>query len=112
MMQGHDLEMGTNCLGPYLMTLLLEPILIKTAGLADVKKFGVRIVWVTSLLQAGTPVGGMQFDSDGTPVVLTKKFMDNYMQSKVGDAWLGADFAEKLGKHGIMSVVSPGSLMV
>lgn len=91
------------------MTLLLESILIKTAGLANVKKFGVRIVWVTSLLQAGTPVGGMQFESDGTPVIL-KKFMENYMQSKVGAAWLGADFAERLGKHGIMSVVGPSFL--
>lgn len=91
------------------MTLLLQPILIKTASLPDVRKFSVRMVWVTSLLQAGTPPGGMQFESDGTPVVLNKKFMDNYMQSKVGDAWLAADFAEKLGKHGIMSVVSPDS---
>ena len=30
--QGHDLEMATNCLGPYLLTKLLEPILIQTAA--------------------------------------------------------------------------------
>lgn len=62
---------------------------------------------MTSLLQLDVPAEGMKFESDGTPVVLNKKFMDNYMQSKVGDAWLAALFAERLGKHGIMSVVGP-----
>jgi len=103
--QGHDLEFGTNCLAPYLMTLLLEPILIRTAALPDTPKFSLRIVWVTSLLQAGIPPEGIQFETSGTPVVLTK-FMENYMQSKVGDAWLAIHFAERLGKDGIMSVVS------
>jgi retinol dehydrogenase-12 len=37
--------------------------------------------------------------------VLTKG-MDNYMQSKVGDAWLADRFAKRLGEHGILSVVS------
>ncbi|KAE8446079.1 hypothetical protein EG329_012587 [Mollisiaceae sp. DMI_Dod_QoI] len=105
---GHDLELGTNCLGPYLMTLLLESILIRTATLPDTPKFSVRIVWVVSLLQGGIPPEGMQFESSGTPKVLTK-FMENYMQSKVGDAWLAADFAERLGKDGVMSVsLHPG----
>jgi retinol dehydrogenase-12 len=49
----------------------------------------------------------MNFQPDGTPEIIpSKDFMTNYMQSKVGDAWLAAHFAEKLGKHGIMSVVS------
>jgi retinol dehydrogenase-12 len=49
----------------------------------------------------------MNFQPDGTPEIITQKnFMANYMQSKVGGAWLAAHLAEKLGKHGIMSVVS------
>ncbi len=86
------------------MTLLLEPLIIQTATLPDTPKSSVRIVWVVSLLQAGTPPGGMQFDANGTPVYL-KKFMQNYMQSKAGDAWLAIHFAERLGKYGVMSVV-------
>jgi hypothetical protein len=35
----------------------------------------------------------MKFQPDGTPEIITKKFMANYMQSKVGDAWLAAHFA-------------------
>jgi len=86
------------------MTLLLEPILIRTATASGAPAGSVRIVWVTSLLQAGTPPGGMSFQADGTPVILTK-FMANYMQSKVGDAWLADHFAKRLGEHRILSVV-------
>jgi retinol dehydrogenase 12 len=85
------------------MTLLLEPIFIRTAEIAGTPEGSVRIVWVTSLLHAGSP--NMTFENDGTPVVL-EKLMDNYMQSKVGDAWLGYRFANRLGDHGILSVVS------
>lgn len=85
------------------MTHLLEPILIRTAKLTGTPKGSVRIVWVTSLMQFGE--GSMAFQADGTPVVLTKG-MDNYMQSKVGVAWLADKFAKRLGEHGILSVVS------
>jgi len=51
------------------------------------------------------PPEGIKFQPDGTPVVLTKG-MDNYMQSKIGDAWLADKFAKRLGEHGILSVVS------
>jgi len=91
------------------MTLLLEPILIRTATKAGTSAGSVRIVWVTSLLIVGNlPAGGMTFQADGTPVVLTK-FMANYMQSKIGDAWLADKFAKRLGEHGILSVsLHPG----
>ncbi|KUJ06683.1 putative short-chain dehydrogenase [Mollisia scopiformis] len=105
---GHDLEFGTNVLGPYLMTLLLEPILIKTATLPDTPKLSVRLVWVVSLVQGWAPVEAMRYEKDGTPVVL-KGTMENYMQSKVGDVWLATDVANRLGKHGVMSVsLHPG----
>jgi len=88
------------------MTLLLEPLLIRTAATAPA--FGVRIVWVVSMMQLGTPKGGMAFDGTGSPTIL-KKAMDNYMQSKVGGAWLAAEFAKRLGIHRILSVsVHPG----
>jgi retinol dehydrogenase-12 len=98
-------------LAPYLLTLLLEPLLIRAATSPGTVPYSVRIVWVTSLLQPlfkrGIPPNGMNFQPDGTPEIITQKnFMANYMQSKVGGAWLAAHLAEKLGKHGIMSVVS------
>jgi retinol dehydrogenase-12 len=108
LIQGHDLEMGTNCLAPYLLTLLLEPILTRTA--ASVPSLSVRVVFVVSLIQIGTPTGGMSFDSQGTPKVLPKA-LDNYMQSKAGGAWLAAEFAKRLGSKGILSVVSANDIV-
>jgi hypothetical protein len=103
--QGHDLEMGTNCLAPYLLTLLLEPILIRTAAASPYSKCSVRVVWVITLMQFLKPGDGISFDANGTPKVL-KNAMDNYGQSKVGGAWLAAEFAKRLGSKGILSVVS------
>ncbi|KAH7374071.1 putative short-chain dehydrogenase [Cadophora sp. MPI-SDFR-AT-0126] len=102
---GHDLEMGTNCLAPYLLTVLLEPILIHTA--ASSPSLSVRVVFVVSLLQL-VPAGAMSFDSEGAPKVLPKA-MDNYMQTKAGGTMLATEFAKRLGSNGILSVsVHPG----
>ncbi|KAH6705287.1 putative short-chain dehydrogenase [Leptodontidium sp. 2 PMI_412] len=102
---GHDLEMGTNCLAPYLLTVLLEPILIRTA--ASSPSLSVRVVFVVSLLQL-VPAGVMSFDSQGTPKVLPKA-MDNYMQTKAGGTMLATEFEKRLGSNGILSVsVHPG----
>lgn len=102
LIQGHDLEMGTNCLAPYLLTVLLEPILIRTA--ASAPPLSVRVVFVVSLLQLGTPTSVISFDSQGAPKVLPKA-MDNYMQSKAGGSLLAAEFAKRLGSKGIFSLV-------
>jgi retinol dehydrogenase 12 len=104
LIQGHDLEMATNCLAPYLLTTLLEPILIQTA--ASSPPFSVRIVFVVALMQLGIPAGGMSFDGHGSPNILPKA-RDNYMQSKVGGTWLAAEFAKRLECKDILSVVSP-----
>jgi NAD(P)-dependent dehydrogenase (short-subunit alcohol dehydrogenase family) len=102
LLQGHDLEMGTNCLAPYLLTILLEPVLIRTA--ASAPSLSIRVVFVVSLIQLGSPAGGMSFDGQGIPKILPKP-MENYMQSKVGGTWLAAEFAKRLGSQGILSVV-------
>jgi hypothetical protein len=52
-----------------------------------------------------TPVGGMSFAVDGTPRVQPIP-MENYMQSKAGECWLAAEFAESIGDKKILSVVS------
>jgi NAD(P)-dependent dehydrogenase (short-subunit alcohol dehydrogenase family) len=101
--QGHDLELGTNCLAPYLLTTLLESVLVRTA--AESAPFSVRVVFVASLMQLGTPPGAMAFDTNGAPKILPKA-MDNYMQSKVGVCWLADEFSQRLGGKGILSVVS------
>ncbi|OBT44891.1 hypothetical protein VE00_04759 [Pseudogymnoascus sp. WSF 3629] len=106
---GHDLEVGTNCLAPYVLTILLEPIISRTATASATQPLSVRIVWVVSLLQGGTLPGAMKFEKDGTPVILEKPFMGNYLQSKAGAAWLADEFSNRLGSKGVMSIsVHPG----
>ncbi|KFX89677.1 hypothetical protein V495_04427 [Pseudogymnoascus sp. VKM F-4514 (FW-929)] len=106
---GHDLEVGTNCLSPYLLTMLLEPIISRTATAPGTQPLSVRIVWVVSLLQGGTLPGAMKFDKNGTPAILEKPFMGNYLQSKAGAAWLADEFAKRLGSKGVLSIsVHPG----
>lgn len=51
----------------------------------------------------------MEFDKSGVPTVMPKA-MDNYMQSKIGSAWLAVEFGRRLGgsagKNGVLCVVS------
>lgn len=51
MNQGRDLEMATNCLGPFILNRLLEPISIRTAR-AELSPDSVRIVWLSAILTA------------------------------------------------------------
>jgi NAD(P)-dependent dehydrogenase (short-subunit alcohol dehydrogenase family) len=96
--------MGTHCLGPVALTTLLQDVMRRTAKLESSKAYSVRIIFVTSLLQLGAPAGGIQFDEQGTPKVL--KAFPNYMESKVGSAWLAYEYSNRLGKDGILCLVS------
>ncbi|KAI0891972.1 NAD(P)-binding protein [Annulohypoxylon nitens] len=109
-MQGYEMQMATNALGPFLLTRLLEPILLSTATQQD--SFGnVRIVWVSSMLDIGTPKGGIVWDTQAEEPVLHSDMMANYMQSKAGVTFLGYEFAKRLGDKGIISVsLHPGML--
>ncbi len=97
--------MCTNCLVPYLLIILLQPILTATATALIASPFLVRIVLVVSLIQFDTPVGGMDFKDLGNPK-MREKALKNYMQTKAGGAWLAAEFPKRLGQKGTMSVES------
>jgi retinol dehydrogenase-12 len=96
--------MGTHCLGPFVLTTLLQNVMRHTTKLESSKPYSVRIVFVTSLLQLGAPAGGIQFDEQGTPKVL--KAFPNYMESKVGSTWLAYEYSNRLDKDGILCMVS------
>ncbi|KAL9101942.1 MAG: hypothetical protein Q9163_002856 [Psora crenata] len=106
---GHDLEMGTNCLGPFLLNHYLEPTLKRTAAETN-SPLGVRVIWLSSMIAASVPKGGIMMTNDGSPKVI-KNAMENYMQSKVGNVFVAAETAQRLSKDGIISVsVNPGLL--
>ncbi|OQE02744.1 hypothetical protein PENVUL_c039G08283 [Penicillium vulpinum] len=105
--QGHDLQLATNCLGPYLLTQLLLPILRRTAGTTSVSS--VRIIWTASIVvDAFTVETGIQLaellgnDADKSR---------NYLNTKVGNWFLADALASQIGGDGILSLVqNPGNI--
>ena len=107
--QGIELQMATNCLGPYLLTELLLPTLRSTAKASS--PGAVRVVWTSSVVvDVSVPKSGIDFQ-DLTTVHDYQQ--QNYLNSKVGN-WLLADaLATRVGagKDNILSVTqNPGNL--
>jgi retinol dehydrogenase 12 len=95
--------LATNTIGPFLLTKLLEPILLRTARQSV--PGSVRIVWVASIIALGSPKGGVVWDNRTGAPKLFKDPSTNYMQSKAGLVFLAHEYARKLGRAGIISVV-------
>ncbi|KAF4999117.1 hypothetical protein FGRMN_2680 [Fusarium graminum] len=107
--QGHELQMGTNCLAGYLLSRLLEDFLLATSKIAE--RDSVRIIWLASTLQMGTPKGGLVWDEAKMEPKVVSDQMENYMMSKAGNLFLAHETAQRLGSEGIVSVaVNPGFL--
>ena len=105
--QGFELQLGTNCLGPFLFTQLLIPSLQQ--AIADAPSGSVRVVWTSSqVVDFTAPTGGMDLaDLTTTPPNQIK----NYATSKTGNWYLASELARELGPHGILSVTTnPGNL--
>ncbi|KAK9366934.1 hypothetical protein V1509DRAFT_628415 [Lipomyces kononenkoae] len=107
--QGHEMHMGTNCLGPYLLTKLLLPILIQTAKSSP--KNSIRIVFTSSgIIDILGPPGGISF-AELEPGKHSDDMNRNYSASKAGNWFLASEFDKRFSKDGIVSVVqSPGTL--
>jgi NAD(P)-dependent dehydrogenase (short-subunit alcohol dehydrogenase family) len=105
--QGHELQLATNCLGPYLLTQLLLPTLKETASSAS--SGAVRVVWTSSIaVDMGAPKGGLDMAKISQP---SKDQQANYTTSKTGNWFLASQLAFQAGQSGILSVtVNPGNL--
>jgi retinol dehydrogenase 12 len=111
---GYDLEMGTNCLGPWLFNHHLLELMKKTtahclaAGCSPEVASG-RIIFAASSAILTAREGGVVYDeTTGAPSVLSKP-MDNYSQSKAGNVFLAVEVARRYGADGIISVsIDPG----
>ncbi|KAI0134295.1 short-chain dehydrogenase [Xylariales sp. AK1849] len=106
--QGLDLEMGTNTVGAFLLTRLLEHVLCATAQMSP--HGSVRTVWVSSFIGLGTSPGGVAWDETSKqPAILAKDARMNYMQSKVANIFLAHEYAKRLGDKGVLSTsLHPG----
>lgn len=105
--QGHELQMATNCLGHYLFTQMLLPLLRTTAKAAP--QGTVRIVWTASQsMEQFAPVGGVHMPDLSTQSVDQTR---SYGSSKAGNWFLATELARELGPLGLLSVANnPGSL--
>ncbi|KAH7047607.1 hypothetical protein B0J12DRAFT_129395 [Macrophomina phaseolina] len=109
--EGYELQMGTNCLGPYLLTRLLLPLLTKTAAISAPNT--VRVTWAASVAIDVAPEHGMVWnDKLKKPVIHKNNPSLNYAQSKVGNVFLASEFARRLGREtGVVSAsYNPGNL--
>ncbi|KAK7519420.1 uncharacterized protein IWZ02DRAFT_292351 [Phyllosticta citriasiana] len=105
---GYELTMGTNCVGPYLFTQLLRPLLNKTA--ASSPPGTVRVTWAASLaIDTLAPNYGVDFDEKGVPKI--HGIQTDYGQSKAANVFLGTEYARRYSKDGVLSVSwNPGNL--
>ncbi|KAK8154497.1 hypothetical protein BKA80DRAFT_209874 [Phyllosticta citrichinensis] len=105
---GYELTMGTNCVGPYLFTQLLRPLLNKTA--ASSPPGTVRVTWAASLaIDTLAPNHGVDFDEKGAPKI--HDVQTDYGQSKAANVFLGTEYARRYSKDGVLSVSwNPGNL--
>ena len=100
--QGHELQLGTNNIAPFLFTKLLTPILVETAKTAP--QGSVRVVWVSSsAAEMIAPAGGVDMSN-----LDYKKDLSGWMKygiSKAGNILHSNEYAKRYEADGIVSVV-------
>jgi retinol dehydrogenase 12 len=104
--QGHELQLGVNCLGPFLFTKLLTPLMAETAK-ATVPG-GVRVVWVSS---SAAEMLSPRVGVDMSNLEYTRQvfYPIKYGTSKAGNYFHSTEFAKRHRGDGIISVVGLSS---
>ena len=113
---GHELHFATNCLGPFLLTKLLNSLLESTAASSPPGQ--VRVIWAGSLgIDVGSPQdGGLDMESSGKPIPDAKQPQSTYAASKTGNLFLASQYAHRHpvdatnGKGVVTSAFNPGNL--
>lgn len=106
--QGYDLELGTNCVAPFLFTKLLTPLMIKTAKVEATGS--VRVIWVSSSAAHWfSPTGGV--DMQNLEYQTKKSKEHKYGVSKGGNVLHALEFQRRHKDDGLISVaLNPGNL--
>ena len=105
--QGLESHIGINCVGPFLLTKLLLPILTSTAARAPANS--VRIVWSSSILvDMMAPEGGIRTRQLTNP---DRNTDEHYSSSKVGNWFLASGYHRLIQDTGVISLTqNPGQL--
>ncbi|KAI0860398.1 NAD(P)-binding protein [Xylaria cubensis] len=107
--QGYELQLGVNCVGTFLFTKLLTPVLLETAK--EAAKGTVRVIWVSSAaiesafaIKEGIEIDNLEYQRE-TPI------MTKYSISKTGAFFYGTEYAKRHKANGILSIpLNPGLL--
>ncbi|KAK3056547.1 short-chain alcohol dehydrogenase [Extremus antarcticus] len=113
--QNHELQIATNCTGPFLLTKLLTPLLQQTAQAPNTPPGSVRVTWAGSIgVDVFSPKGGVTFDPHGAYLPSPKQDTQlDYGASKAGNVFLAAEFARRypVERTGLVTNSwNPGSL--
>ncbi|CAI7642617.1 unnamed protein product [Penicillium crustosum] len=110
--QGHEMQIGTNCLGSHLLYLLLRPILLATAQ--NVPPGSVRVTWAGSIaIDVGShKPGGMKFSPTDSTTPDTSIHPQNlYAASKAGNLFLAAVNGRRDARASVLHLCwNPGNL--
>ncbi|EUC37238.1 hypothetical protein COCCADRAFT_33506 [Bipolaris zeicola 26-R-13] len=106
--QGYEIQLGTNCIAPFLFTKLLTPLLVATAKKEPAGS--VRVAWVSSsAADVSAPKGGVDMQNLGynKNTSTTAK----YAVSKGGNILHAIEFRRRYGGEGVVSIpLNPGNL--
>ncbi|KAL4912470.1 hypothetical protein BDW62DRAFT_194448 [Aspergillus aurantiobrunneus] len=107
--QGYEIQLATNCLGPFLFTQMMIPFLdAAVAQNGPTSPGSVRVVWLSSqVAELNSPVEGIiMSELNAAP----KDSARSYQNSKLGNWFLSSEFARRYGdEHSIISVaMNPG----
>ena len=95
--QGYEVQLGTNCIGPFLFTKLLRPILAQTAKTAPADS--VRVVWVSSnSAEKNSAKNGI--DMANLDCHMDKSGPMKYGISKAGNIFHSSEFARRTKSEG------------
>ncbi|KAI0022361.1 NAD(P)-binding protein [Xylariomycetidae sp. FL0641] len=96
--QGTELQLATNCLGPFLLTRLLLPLLRSTAAAEEEEEEGrppPRVVWTSSqAAELSAPPQGLRMSELRCPPPDPTR---RYVNSKTGNVFLAAELARREG---------------
>lgn len=109
--QGHEMHLGVNCLGPFLLTKLLTPTLVATAKDEATAPGTVRAVFLTSFAADIFSEKDTIVDMDNLDFQNGKNAKYRYGVSKAGNWVYGFEMSRRYKSEGIIGLgVNPGNL--
>ncbi|KAI1392110.1 putative estradiol 17 beta-dehydrogenase [Hypoxylon trugodes] len=109
--QGYEKHFGVNCLGPFLLTKLLTPLLVSTAKDEATPPNTVRVVFMTSSAAEMFADKNVGIDISNLDFHIEKPNSYRYGVSKAGDWAYAVEFSKRYKSDGLISVsLNPGNV--